>query len=29
MRSLRDVDEQLQIQPEWKYNDLLSTYNNR
>ncbi|MCO8256746.1 helicase [Haladaptatus sp. AB618] len=29
MRSLRDVDEQLPIQPEWKYKDLLSTYNNR
>ncbi|MWG36680.1 helicase-related protein [Halomarina oriensis] len=29
MRSLRDVDAQLPIQPEWKYNDILETYNNR
>lgn len=29
MRSLRDVDEQLLIQPEWKYQDILDTYNNR
>jgi hypothetical protein len=29
MRSLRDVDAQLPIDPEWKYKDILSTYNNR
>jgi len=29
MRSLRDVDEQLPIRPEWNHQDILDTYNNR
>ncbi len=29
LRSLRDIDAQLPIRPEWDYQDILETYNNR